>query len=255
MQLGEAPWPQDVCDPELGRPRLGDNCLLKPPALGSEPDHASPSIRRIGFAHQVPASLQVSEQVVDRLFGDPPLVRKLALGAPGEWDTGIMGARQPSAAVRVGRPDEFADLRRIEFEADRLFESVGIGPFTNDESENHLEQAALVLVAGDPPVGFICIELVDEHPHIWQLAVHPEHGRQGHGRALVAAACDWARSGRFDAITLTTFRDVPWNGPFYESLGFVPMDTLAPELSTIREHERSVGDDDFGARMAMRLPL
>ena len=73
--------------------------------------------------------------------------------------------------------------------------------------------------------------------------------------ALVEGTCDWARSGHFGAITLTTFRDVPWNGPFYESLGFVAMDTLTPELSAIREHERSIGDDDFGPRVAMRLPL
>ncbi len=166
-----------------------------------------------------------------------------------------MGDRQPGPIVRVGRPDEFADLRRIEFEADRLFESVGIGPFTNDEGENHFGQAALVLVVGDPAVGFACVESVDGIPHIWQLAVHPDHGRQGLGRALVEAVCDWARFGRFEAITLTTFRDVPWNGPFYESLGFMTIDRLTPELRAIREHERSIGDDDFGPRVAMRLPL
>jgi GNAT superfamily N-acetyltransferase len=166
-----------------------------------------------------------------------------------------MGDRQPDHSVRQARPDEFAGLRRIELEADRLFESVGIGPFSNDEGENHFEQAALVLVVGDPPVGFACVELVDGNPHIWQLAVHPDHGRQGRGRALIEATSDWARTEHFAAITLTTFRDVPWNGPFYESVGFVTMHTLTPELSAIREHERSIGDDDFGPRVAMRLPL
>jgi GNAT superfamily N-acetyltransferase len=166
-----------------------------------------------------------------------------------------MGERQPSPFVRVGRPDEFADLRRIEFEADRLFESVGIGPFTNDDGENHFEQAALVLVVGDPAVGFACVDLVDGNPHIWQLAVHPDHGRQGFGRALVEATCDWARSRHFGAITLTTFRYVPWNGPFYESLGFVVVEDLSPELSAIRAHERAIGDDDFGPRVAMKLQL
>ena len=112
---------------------------------------------------------------------------------------------------------------------------MGIGPFTDDEDENHLEQAAVVLVVGDPPVGFACVELVDGDPFLWQLAVHPDHGRQGLGRALVDAVCDWARAGHFGVITLTTFRDVAWNGPFYESLGFVTMDTLTSGLSAIRE--------------------
>ena len=157
--------------------------------------------------------------------------------------------------IRRARPDEFAELRRIEFAADRLFESVGIGPFANDEADNHLHSSALVLVAAEPPVGFVCVELVDEIPHIWQLAVHPDHGRRGVGRALVEAASDWARTEGFGAITLTTYRDVPWNAPFYESIGFVAMAHLTPELNAIREHEREIGDDDFGPRVAMRRAL
>jgi ribosomal protein S18 acetylase RimI-like enzyme len=177
------------------------------------------------------------------------------LGQVAGWNNRRVIDECSGESIREARSDEFASLRRIEFEADRLFETVGIGPFVNDDAEDHFSQAALVLVVGDPPVGFVCVELVGGVPHIWQLAVHPDHGRQGLGRALVRAACEWARLQPFDAITLTTYRDVPWNGPFYESLGFVTMGTLTPELIGIREHERAVGDDDFGPRVAMRLAL
>jgi GNAT superfamily N-acetyltransferase len=149
---------------------------------------------------------------------------------------------ETSPTVRPARHDEFGSLRELEFKADKLFETVGIGPFVNDESENHLDGAALVLVAGDPPQGFVCVELVDGIPHVWQLAVDPDHGRQGLGRLLMEASCDWARSAGFDAMTLTTYRDVPWNRPFYESLGFVVMQTLTPELAEIRRHEIAVGE-------------
>ena len=132
---------------------------------------------------------------------------------------------------------------------------MGIGPFTDEDGEGRLGQAALVLVTGDPPVGFVCVGLVDRTPHIWQLSVHPGHARQGLGRALMEAACDWARAERFEAITLTTYRDVPWNGPFYESLGFVNVDPSTPELRAVREHERAIGDDAFGPRVAMRRAL
>ncbi len=166
-----------------------------------------------------------------------------------------MSGERAAPSVRHARPDEFALLRELESKADKLFETVGIGPFVNDESEDHLDRAALVLVVGDVPEGFVCVELVDGIPHIWQLAVDPDHGRRGLGRALVRATCDWARSEGFDAITLTTYRDVPWNRPFYESLGFVVLESLTPELCEIREHERAIGDDDFGPRVAMRLDL
>jgi ribosomal protein S18 acetylase RimI-like enzyme len=162
---------------------------------------------------------------------------------------------RPSRAIRHARPDEFAALRNIEFAADRLFESVGIGPFTNDDTDDHLATAALVLVVGQPAMGFVCVDLVDAHLHIWQLSVHPDHARQGLGRLLMEAVSAWAVAQGFDAITLTTYRDVPWNAPFYESLGFTIMSDLTPELSAIRDHERAIGDDDFGARVAMRLAL
>jgi GNAT superfamily N-acetyltransferase len=170
-------------------------------------------------------------------------------------DSRIVTDERNPHVIRNARPDEFARLRSIEFEADRLFESVGIGPFVNDEVEDHFGQAALVLVVGNPPVGFACVELVDQIPHIWQLAVHPDHARRGHGRALVRAVLEWAKLEQFQRITLTTYRDVPWNGPFYESLGFVTMDSPTPGLVAIREHERAVGDDDFGPRIAMKLVL
>ena len=47
--------------------------------------------------------------------------------------------------------------RGLEFKADKLFEAVGIGPFLNDQAEDHFDQAALVLVVNDPPVGFVSV--------------------------------------------------------------------------------------------------
>jgi GNAT superfamily N-acetyltransferase len=157
--------------------------------------------------------------------------------------------------IRFASPDEFDLLRQLELEADRLFETVGIGPFTNSDEENHLATAAVVLVTGTPPVGFACVEVVDGMAHLWQVSVHPDASHQGRGRALVEAACDWARSNGYRALTLTTFRDVPWNGPFYTKLGFHRVDDLSPELLAIRRHEQAIGDDDFGPRIAMRKDL
>jgi len=157
--------------------------------------------------------------------------------------------------IRAARPEEFPRLREIEFEADGMFAEVGIGPFDNDESENHLAQASAVLVAEDPAVGFACVEIVDGAAHLWQLAVLPSQGRRGRGTALVTAVCDWAEAHGFEAVTLTTFRDVPWNGPFYERLGFEVVGEPGPGLAAIRLHERAVGDDGFGPRVAMRKEL
>jgi hypothetical protein len=44
-------------------------------------------------------------------------------------------------------------------------------------------------------------------------------------------------------VTLATFRDVPWNGPFYARRGFVavPMHELSPGLRDLVDLERSRG--------------
>ena len=162
-------------------------------------------------------------------------------------------------AVRRARPDEYPSLRQIEFEADKLFETVGIGPFTNNEEDNHLPTAAAVFVTGDPPVGFAAVGEVGGVAHLWQIAVLPSAGRQGHGTALMEAVFDWARSFGYPALTLTTFADVPWNAPYYARFGFRIVDEdsadFSPELAAIRAHERDLGDDDFGPRVAMSKAL
>ncbi len=157
--------------------------------------------------------------------------------------------------VRAADPSEFDHLRRIEFASDRLLEEFGIGPFENDEAENHLAVAAAVFVVGDPAVGFVAVELVDGVAHVDQLSVLPDHGRRGIGRALLEAAIGWAVGTGHTELTLTTYRDVPFNAPFYRTLGFEVVTEPSPGLAALREYERAVGLDGFGPRVAMRRTL
>lgn len=56
----------------------------------------------------------------------------------------------------------------------------------------------------------------------------------------------------YDSMTLTTFQDVPFNGPFFESLGWrvvKPVD-LSPGLAAARRAEADAGLD-AGPRQAM----
>lgn len=69
-------------------------------------------------------------------------------------------------------------------------------------------------------VGFALMSEIDGNAHLEELDVHPDHGRRGIGSDLVETVCDWATSRGFQFVTLSTFRDVPWNRRFYESLGF-----------------------------------
>ena len=101
-----------------------------------------------------------------------------------------------------------------------------------------------VALAGDRPVGFALVAmLADDLPHLDELDVAPEHGRQGLGTALVAMVCDWAERAGHREVTLTTFRAVPWNMRWYARLGFVeiPSEDLRPELGEVVLDEAARG--------------
>lgn len=78
-------------------------------------------------------------------------------------------------------------------------------------------------------VGFTLTSVRGGTLYLDQISVDPEHGRQGLGRALMERIFSDARDRGFKALTLSTFREVPWNGPFYKSLGFreIPENKLA----------------------------
>jgi GNAT superfamily N-acetyltransferase len=123
--------------------------------------------------------------------------------------------------IRPARPDELALLPPIETAADMMFGTLGIGPLPGPGSVEDLAEALVVLVDDGGPTGFARIDELAGGAHLEQLSVHPDHGRRGTGRTLLRAACAWTSANGYRELTLATYRDVPWNGPFYASEGFV----------------------------------
>ena len=101
--------------------------------------------------------------------------------------------------------------------------------------------------------GFALMLRVDGSSHLEELDVDPAHGRQGIGRALVARAIRWAEERGDTAITLSTFAHVPWNAPFYATMGFevLPRSQLPEALLAIRKDEEAMGFD-VSKRVVMR---
>lgn len=154
-------------------------------------------------------------------------------------------------SIRPPRADELPVLIEIEIAADRLFPVAGYGETPGPASLDDLRESPLTLVAGDPPVGYVRVDVVDGRAHIESLSVRPKFMRRGVGRALVLAACDWAAGQGFAEVTLCTFAEVPWNAPFYAKLGFVELAELTPGLQALRETERRMGLEEMGPRLVM----
>ncbi len=89
-----------------------------------------------------------------------------------------------------------------------------------------LEETSWVGEVDGQVIGFLCAHEMDRDLHIEELAVRHEWQGQGIGRQLMQTMVEYARRNGFRSVTLTTFREVVWNEPFYRSMGF---EIIAPE--------------------------
>ncbi|MGE0824992.1 MAG: GNAT family N-acetyltransferase [Candidatus Binatia bacterium] len=167
--------------------------------------------------------------------------------------------------IEWARPEHLSFLPEIEHKAALLFRDWNVPPSVIEENtpiEDFQEalDAGLLWVALSAqrlPVGFALVELEEDcDPHLEELDVHPEHGRRGIGTALVNAVCAWAEAHGYPVLTLTTYHDIPWNGPFYTKLGFTILDKSewTPALRA-RVAEETARGLEPPCRVAMRKTL
>jgi len=118
---------------------------------------------------------------------------------------------------------------------------------------------------GAEVAGYVLVDVLDRpgaspgsgrSAHIEQVSVDPAFARRGLGRRLIEHVAAEGRRWGIDALTLTTFRDVPWNGPYYERCGFRVLadGELGPDLRRVRDAETTHGLDP-AARVCMRREL
>lgn len=110
--------------------------------------------------------------------------------------------------------------------------------------------------AADRPIAFLCGSIEPDALHIWEFGVRRDLQRRGVGRLLIGRAIEAAVSSGLSAITLTTFRDVPWNAPLYQKLGFEILEgaAIGERLLALLKDEIRRGLP-IKLRCAMRLGL
>ncbi|MFC5357828.1 GNAT family N-acetyltransferase [Azospirillum himalayense] len=91
---------------------------------------------------------------------------------------------------------------------------------------------------------------------MWQMAVHRDRQGRGFGRQWIETAQRHAADHGIPSLTLTTFRSVPWNEPYYQRLGFVTLDDgqLGHRLGAVLDAEEQAGLP-IAQRCAMRKML
>lgn len=132
-------------------------------------------------------------------------------------------------AISRSTQDEIPALIAIDLAAGALFADTGL--LSPDVLTDHVppevfEQAItasdLIVARGpaDEPVGFALTSRRGSSLYLDQISVHPGHGRKGIGAVLVERVVAEAKLRKLRCVTLSTFRDLAWNGPFYRRLGF-----------------------------------
>ncbi|MEM6475167.1 MAG: GNAT family N-acetyltransferase [Pseudomonadota bacterium] len=140
-------------------------------------------------------------------------------------------------SLRLARKDDAQAFHEIEedaavlFQSEPLLDGIPIPPSTSadDHAKAIAKGRSLAAVIGGQVVGFAAAAPVGRELHLNELSVARDHQQRGIGAALLRALQIDARNSGFRAITLSTFREVPWNAPFYARHGFV-------EVVNLEEH-------------------
>ncbi|ABC64132.1 GNAT family N-acetyltransferase [Erythrobacter litoralis] len=146
-------------------------------------------------------------------------------------------------SLRLARPEDAEQMPAIEARAGTLFETIeGIGDIAGqhtipvDRLQRYIRKGhSLVAHVDGAMAGFLVDEPFGRELHIWEVSVDPVHQQRGIGAGLVRACLIDAANSGYKAVTLTTFRDVPWNGLFYARLGF-------EEVTALDAHPRLAGE-------------
>jgi GNAT superfamily N-acetyltransferase len=168
-----------------------------------------------------------------------------------------------ACSIRLAQAGDAAILPSIEASAGRLFRSLPELAWIADEPIGTAEDflgaiaAGTVWLAEDRSAGVVGElrgEVFGDALHIVELAVAKDFQRLGLGRRLIDVAAGWAQARGLKAITLTTFRHVAWNAPFYARYGFIELSPTELD-ERLRATVRAEESRGLPNRCAMRLTL
>ncbi|MGF6149177.1 GNAT family N-acetyltransferase [Pseudomonas fluorescens] len=155
-------------------------------------------------------------------------------------------------SLRRAQFNDASALPAVERSAAALFRNdpelawLADAPVTSFEQHLRAIESAQVWVAemaNGSIVGFLSAHTADTELHIQEISVCSGFQGQGLGRRLLQTALEYARQNGLTALTLTTFRELPWNEPFYQRLGFetLAFSDLDQRLQAVLEAEITHG--------------
>lgn len=195
--------------------------------------------------------------------------------ARGAWEAGVAGLgrcrpmwfdadvtdlhrkrMQDSFAItlRFAELDEIEAVCAIEYEAAQRFATIGMTgiadaqPMNADFVRRKIEASEIIVAVNDAArcVAFVMFAPLPTRFYIEELDVLTAWAGRRIGAALIERVNVLARHAGAQHLVLSTFRDVPWNAPYYRRLGFgvIGSDRLDAKLRAIRAAHVARGLDE-----------
>lgn len=169
-----------------------------------------------------------------------------------------------SVTFRFAAPHDAHAVRTIEFEAGQRFVSVGMAgiadapPMQVDLVNRKIaaQQIVVAVAAGETCVGFVMFEPQATRLYVQELDVLTAYAGQRIGAALIEQVAQLARAQQLTQLTLSTYREVPWNAPYYRRLGFREIEEAELDAALIERRNAHIARGlDESKRVFMRRDL
>ena len=160
--------------------------------------------------------------------------------------------------LRAATAADDAAVQQVEVQAAQRFALVDLAfiaecpPLPQQRlAEFRAVQGLHVLTCADAVVAVVAHEMLEGAGYLAELDVHPEHAGQRLGLRLLDFVEAWTQQRGGRAVWLTTFRDVPWNGPYYRRAGYE--ERLPPAGSVLAQRLGTERRGPLGVRMRVAM--
>jgi predicted N-acetyltransferase YhbS len=173
-------------------------------------------------------------------------------------------SHDPAITFRFAVPDDADTIRAIEFEAAVRFVSVGMTgiadapPMAREVVERKIEAREIIVALDEQATcaGFVMFEPQPARIYVQELDVLTSHAGRRIGAALIDEVARLARLRQVRQLVLSTYRDVPWNAPYYRRLGFRDLATSELDAALLARRDAHIARGlDESKRVFMRRDL
>lgn len=166
------------------------------------------------------------------------------------------------ATLRPARLGDIPRMQEIEDDAGEIFDGLQLVEFDDlavvsigEHAESIEAGLSFIAEVDGRAAGFVMGVMYGADAYLHELDVERAHQKKRIGAMLVRAFNDAARAKGARVVYLSTFRDPPWNAPFYRSLGFseVARDDYFDWMRQIETQQAEFLD--ISTRVFMRMML